>query len=207
MEEITLEAVLGRAQDLGFLGPGPVERHVQHAEGLLTTLGSFDRFLDLGSGAGVPGLILALRRPTATAVLLDAGTRRCEFLDSAVVALRLEDRVAVVCGRAEDLARDPALRGRFPLVVARGFGPPPVVAECGVGFLAPHGRLVVTEPPTRDGAGLEARWPVEGVARLGFEAPHAQRSGEVGSVELELQASVSDQWPRRSGIPAKRPLW
>lgn len=207
MEGTTLEQVLGRARDLGFLGPGAVERHVQHADGLLGILGTFDRFLDLGSGAGVPGLVLALRRPDVTGVLLDAGTRRCEFLDSAVVALGLDERVSVVCGRAEELARDPALRGRFPLVVARGFGPPAVAAECGVGFVAPAGRLVVTEPPPRDDAHVKERWSPEGLAKLGFGAPRPLRSGEVGAVELVLGGQVEEQWPRRSGVPTKRPLW
>src|SRR5262245_41840332 len=167
VERSTLEQVLDRARDLGFLGPGPVERQITHAVGLVALVGSMERLLDLGSGGGLPGLVAAIEQPTSTGVLLDAGVRRCEFLEGAIVALGLEDRLSVVCGRAEDLARERGLRERFPLVLARGFGAPPVVAECAVGFLSAGGRLVVTEPPpaAADQAQvqLERRWPASGV--------------------------------------------
>jgi len=207
----TLDQVLRRAQDLGFLGPGPVERQVAHAVGLVRLVGPIDRFLDLGSGGGLPGLVVALERPAASGVLLDAGARRCEFLEGAIMALGLEGRLTVVCGRAEELARERGLRERFPLVLARGFGPPPVVAECAVGFLAAGGRLVVTEPPPgalqHAQAHVERRWPISGVTSLGFEPARMLRDGDVGAVELVRPGGVDERWPRRSGVPAKRPLW
>lgn len=84
--------------------------------------------------------------PEARAVLVDAQEKRCRFLTDAVAELGFADRATVRCGRAETLARDPELRGRFGLVVARGFGPPAVTAECAVGFLSPGGTVAVTEP-------------------------------------------------------------
>jgi 16S rRNA (guanine527-N7)-methyltransferase len=206
VDEVTLEQVLARGRDRGFLGPGAVDVHIRHAEGFAELVGPAERFLDLGSGGGVPGLVLARCWPDASGVLLDAGERRCEFLEGATVSLRVEHRVSVVCGRAEDLARDPGLRGGFPLVVARGFGPPAVAAECGVGFLAPGGRLAVTEPP--QGAGpLERRWPAAGLAELGLLGPDVRRAGEVGAVVLTATGRADERWPRRVGVPHKRPLW
>ncbi|MCI4354384.1 MAG: class I SAM-dependent methyltransferase, partial [Thermoplasmata archaeon] len=146
-----LLTVLERARALGFLGPGPVERQVTHAEDLAALIGPFaGSFLDLGSGGGIPGLVLAQRWPTARGTLLDAHGKRCSFLREALGDLSLEPRIGVVCGRAERLARDAALRGGFELVVARSFGAPAVTAECAVGFLLSGGRLVVTEPPELD---------------------------------------------------------
>jgi 16S rRNA (guanine527-N7)-methyltransferase len=163
-------------------------------------------FLDLGSGAGVPGLVLAHDWPRAHGVLVDAQQRRCGFLTDAVERLDLRSRVSVRCGRAEILAREPDLRGSVDVVVARAFGRPAVTAECAVGFLRPGGRLVVSEPPPEI-ATLEERWPRAEVARLGFMAPTAARAGDTGAVVLVLGVPVDDRWPRRNGRPAKSALW
>lgn len=150
----------------------------------------------------MPGLVLAQAWPAARVTLLDAGHRRTEHLEAAVRDLGLGHRVDVVDGRAEAVARDPGHRARYALVVARGFGPPAVTAECAVGFLRPGGALVVSEPP-----GGEDRWPADVLAMLGLRL--ARRSGphERAFVELVCEAGPPVQWPRRNGVPAKRPLW
>ena len=197
-----LTAELERSQRSGFLGPGPVTEHVTHARGFAAGLDEPPaRFLDLGSGGGVPGLVLALAWPSASAVLLDAGERRADFLREAVGRLGLGERVEVVRGRAEELGRAPELRGAFDLVVARAFGPPAATAECGAPFLRVGGKLVVSEPPEPGD-----RWPADGLAQLGlarglsWRAPHAYQS----LVQIE---ACPDRYPRRVGRPAKRPLF
>jgi 16S rRNA (guanine527-N7)-methyltransferase len=201
----TLLDVLEESRRLGLLGPGPVARQQQHAVDLAKAIGSFDgRMLDLGSGGGLPGLVLFGEWTSATGVLLDAQRRRCELLERAVTTLDLEGRVQVRCGRAETLARDPDLRGAFDLVVARSFGPPAVTAECAVGFLRAGGDLVVTEPPEAE---VETRWSVAGLAGLGLGSAEPLRAGETGAVRIRSTGVVDDRWPRRDGVPAKRPLW
>jgi len=113
--------------------------------------------------------------------------------------------VAVVEARAEDAARRPELRERFDAVVARSFGPPAVTAECAVGFLRVGGRLVVSEPPA-DEAGDGVRWPVGPLADLGFGPPEPGAAPGASFVVLE-KADTDERWPRRVGVPAKRPLW
>src|SRR6478735_5958879 len=198
--------VLEEARALGLLGPGPVARQYEHALDLARGIGEVDgRVLDLGSGGGVPGLVLFDVWPEATGVLLDAQRRRCEFLARALSTLDLAARVAVECGRAEVLARDERLRGSFDLVVARSFGPPAVTAECSVAFLRSGGALVVTEPPAADEA--TTRWEQPGLTALGFGALLPIRVAETGAVRIPLVGEVDDRWPRREGVPAKRPLW
>jgi 16S rRNA (guanine527-N7)-methyltransferase len=198
--------VLEEARSLGFLGPGPVERQLRHAVDLCRAIGPFaDRFLDLGSGGGLPGLVLAVEYPAATGALLDSQQRRCEFMRRGVARLELKDRLVVECGRAETLARTDELRGEFDLVVARSFGSPAATAECAVGFLRAGGALIVTEPP-ESGAAAE-RWPDEGLAQLGFAGAVEIRHGETGAVRMVLGADPDDRWPRRDGVPGKRPLW
>jgi 16S rRNA (guanine527-N7)-methyltransferase len=196
---------LERAQELGFLGPGPVVTHIDHSRGFIAGLdGPPGRFLDLGSGGGVPGLVLALDWPDAHAVLLDAGERRCVFLREAVTRLDLDGRVEVVRQRAEEAGRSPALRGAFDLVVARSFGAPAVTAECAAPFLRVDGRLVVSEPPADSED--PGRWPADGLSHLGLTLDAAWRQ-EYGYQSLVQRAPCPERYPRRVGQVAKRPLF
>jgi 16S rRNA (guanine527-N7)-methyltransferase len=197
-------AALEESRELGLLGPGPVEDHYVHAAVLADLVRRpVGRFLDLGSGGGLPGLVVLDVWDGAHAVLLDAQQRRCAFLERTIDRLGWSDRVGVECGRAEVLARRPDLRGAFELVLARSFGAPAVTAECAVGFLAEAGSLVVTEPPSES----VDRWDAEGLGELGFGSPERLRGGETGAVRIPLEHPPDDRWPRRDGMPAKRPLW
>ena len=206
MQAAGLVGVRLRSRDLGFLGPGDIEEQLSHSGAFGELVSPFaGEFLDLGAGGGLPGLALLELWPSATAVLLDAHERRCQFLRESIEELGWADRVEIRAGRAEVLGRAPELRGRFDLVVARGFGPPPVTAECAVGFLRPGGRLAVTEPPAD--AAAASRWETEGLATLGFGAASVRRSARAGVAEMTLDQPVDDRWPRRDGVPGKRPLW
>jgi 16S rRNA (guanine527-N7)-methyltransferase len=204
-DRAALVGVLEEARSVGLLGPGPVAPQVEHAAALGRAIGEFQgRMLDLGSGGGLPGLVLFDCWPMASGVLLDAQRRRCDFLTRAVATLGFEGRVEVRCRRAEALARAEGLRSRFDLVVARSFARPAVTAECAVGFLRSGGILVVTEPPESP---ISERWPSSGLAELGLAERTELRVGETRAVRLRLPEATSDRWPRRDGVPAKRPLW
>lgn len=202
-----VDAVLERSRRLGFLGPGSVRVQLEHALGFALGFEAPPaRFLDLGSGGGVPGLVLAVHWPEAVAVLLDASERRCAFLAEAVASLGCDDRVTVVRSRAERAGRREDLRARFDAVVARGFGPPAVTAECGAPFLVVGGHLVVSEPPGTDVRPAEGRWPAAGLAVLGLRADRAwDRPFHYRSFVLERACPAA--YPRRDGVPAKRPLF
>ena len=204
MHPSPLDAQLERARAFGFLGPGPVAGQRRHAEEFLGAIGDarVDRCVDLGSGGGIPGLVLAAALPDSHWLLLDSMQRRTAFLVEAVHALGLDGRVEVRTTRAETAGRDPELRGAADLVVARGFGPPAVTAECAAPLLRPGGWLVVSEPPERS----DGRWPAEGLALLGFDPPTFVK-GPPAFARLRLATAVSDAYPRRVGQPGKRPLW
>lgn len=197
-----LRSALATARALGFLGPGPIDDHIEHALRFHAALGARlqGRALDLGAGGGLPGLVLALAQPEVEWVFLDAHQRRTAALDAAVEALDLGKRVQVVNARAEEAGHDPALRGRHDVVVARSFGPPAVVAECAGPLLAVGGTLAVSEPP----AGGDDRWPASGLGALGLvPLPSPTRA-----IFLATQASPApDRYPRRVGVPSKRPLF
>lgn len=196
--------VLEDARTWGFLGPGPVGAHVDHARGFATAVGDGAPELaaDLGTGGGVPGLVLALHWPASRWLLVESQARRAAFLDEALVRLGLESRVTVSHARAEEVGRQPTHRGAHDLVTARGFGPPAVTAECAAPLLrAPGGRLVVSEPP--DGA---QRWPGSGIPELGLGEPIVAQP-QARYVVLEAVEPCPDRYPRRVGVPAKRPLF
>ena len=206
----TLVAVLEEARDLGFLGPGPVAFHVEHAQAYLGALeGVRGDALDLGAGGGVPGLILAGGSGWAVYVpqasknkdlawtFVDAMAKRTAFLERAVTALGLD--VEVLTGRAEELGR--VHRGRYQAVVARSFGGPAVTAECAAPFLAIGGRLIVSEPP-----GGGDRWSPAGLAELGLGAVTTFAGPPALAVAIQ-EAACPDRYPRRTGVPTKRPLW
>ena len=213
MEPADLEArvrrVLSEARDLGFLGPGPISPHIDHARGYVDAVrasglrGDPDTFLDLGSGGGLPGLVLASEWPDARGVLLDAGERRAEFLRHAVDECGLDGRIEVVEGRAEQTGHDPAWRAGFDVVAARSFGRPAVTAECAAGFLRVGGVLVVSEPPARTAA---ERWPDGPLTALGMSAADQVR-GRFGYRVVAQETLCPERFPRRVGVPAKRPLF
>jgi 16S rRNA (guanine527-N7)-methyltransferase len=159
--------------------------------------------VDLGSGGGVPGLVLATHWPASTWTLIEAGRRRSAFLDAAVTRLGLADRARIAPERAEVVGRDPMHRGAYTLVVARSFGPPAVTAECAAPLLATGGLLVVSEAPGSDGA----RWHAGGLAGLGMSP--VQLIGDVaGTFQVLLQRSTCPHtYPRRVGVPSKRPVF
>jgi len=207
-QEAAVLAVLQRARELGFLGPAAPEEQLTHALGFVeVAAGALGRppstFADLGTGGGVPGLVLGASWPDARGALIEASARRCAALRRALEELDLGGRVEVVEDRAEDVARRAETRECRQLVTSRGFGPPAVTAEIATGVVAVGGIVVVSEPP-EPSAG---RWPAEQLAELGFSAAHlvARPSGHFAWFAKERPAR--DGVPRRSGRPGKRPLW
>lgn len=201
----TLHDVLEEARTLGFLGPGPVEGHIEHAKGFIQAVGTElpARVVDLGSGAGLPGLVLAQAWPAVAIALLDSSERRTLFLARATMELGVSSHVVVARARAEEAGRDRNWRGRADLVVARSFGPPAVTAECAAPLLVTGGRLIVSEPPEEGGS----RWPEEGLAQLGLRPAGRFEQAFCRFQVLRQIEPCPDVFPRRVGVPEKRPLF
>jgi 16S rRNA (guanine527-N7)-methyltransferase len=203
-----LEESLNRSASLGFMGPMPVSEQIAHGLGFAAaseaTLKAIPRtILDMGTGGGVPGLILLACWPASHIVLLDSNERRTEFLVTEVARWERPGEVEVVRARAEEAGRSDHLRERFELVTARAFAKPAVTAECGSAFAMIGGVLVVSEPPVE-----RERWPVEGLVKLGLEDTGLVRLQDRFSYRLLLKRnSIDERYPRRVGIPAKRPLF
>lgn len=189
---------LEEGQRRGFLGPGPLGPHVDHALHLVPVLPASGLVIDLGSGGGLPGLPLAIARPDLRWFLVDANKRRTDWLAEVVAELDGID-IEVRRERAEEMGRGP-VRGQADAVVARSFAAPAITAECAAPLLRLGGILWVAEPPTAS----DDRWPADGVAILGLDAAGEAVPKWRG---LALVRPCPDRYPRRTGIPAKRPLF
>lgn len=200
-----------RAQEIGFIGPKPIESVYEHALGfadcideLLRTGALPSSFFaaDLGSGAGVPGLFLASWFPDSHFLLIDSMIKRYLFLREMVSFLGLEERATVFGGRSEDCANLPMYRSSADLVTARGFASPAATAENASGLLKIGGVLLVSEPPDSTGG----RWPEAGLDLLGFSLPTFARF-EFSYCWMIKDRRVSGKFPREVGIPEKHPLF
>jgi 16S rRNA (guanine527-N7)-methyltransferase len=208
LEHAYLEAV-----DLGFLGPREGERlrerHIDDALGLATIRSPKpgERWVDLGSGAGLPGLPLAVAFPQTSFTLVDAHRRRLDWVASIAARLHIKN-VSVIHTRLEDLGRD-AGRERFDVATARALGPLPVVAELGLPLLKLGGVLLV---PRGEPSEEELRRVAKASAMLGAEVREVVPNptspiDQVGSVVIMAKiAATSPHFPRRSGVPARSPL-
>ncbi len=114
------------------------ERHIAESVALAAMLPGPGRVLDVGSGGGLPGLVIAERRPDLDVVLLDSSKKKAEFLVETARALQIPARV--VRGRAEDV-RDGPLRGGFEVVTARAVAPLSRLLGWTLPFLVPGGLL------------------------------------------------------------------
>ena len=90
------------------------------------------------------------------------------------------------------------------LVTARGFGPPAVTAECAAPFLVLGGQLLVSEPPESD---PDSRWPAAGLALLGMNLDQVTSPTPAHYAVIDQGERCPDRYPRRVGIPVKRPLF
>lgn len=158
----TLVDVLTEAQRLGMLGDRPVPEVVEHARAFVDALeGVAGRVVDLGSGGGVPGLVIAAARPDLELVLVDRRERRADFLRRAVSRLGYGDRVVVRCVDAVWMGgAEPA---SFEAAVARGFGPPDMTLRVAAALVRSPGPVVISEPPGEE----SDRWPAPLMHELG----------------------------------------
>lgn len=167
-----------------------------------------EKVLDLGTGAGFPGIPLKIICPSLTMVLVDSLQKRVDFLKHLLGVLALED-VEVRHGRAEELGREQRFREKFDLVVSRAVARLPVLAEYCLPFVKRGGVFLAY----KGGEGAkESREAERAINKLGgkltkietFVLPEGMGSRTI--ITLKKVRPTPEAYPRRPGMPSKKPL-
>jgi 16S rRNA (guanine527-N7)-methyltransferase len=171
----------------------------------LEALRGADAVLDLGAGAGVPGLPLAIARPEARFTLLEASARKCAFIERAIEVIGVS-AAEVVHDRAESFA---AGRGRYDVVTARAVAPPAVTVEYAAPLLRVGGAVILwrgRREPEADAA-LSTAAAELGLGELAIRRVHPYEGAENRHLYvLRKLEETPPRFPRRPGVALKRPL-
>lgn len=167
------------------------------------------RLIDVGSGAGFPGLPLAIARPDLQVTLLDSLMKRIHFLAAVVEELGLSN-VRLIHSRAEDGGRDEKLREQYDIAVARAVAPLPVLCELLLPFVKVGGRMICYKGPSAAEeleAGRKAAHIMGGgtLEQLPVHLP-AQPDWRHCLLTCEKKVKTVRQYPRKAGTPARSPL-
>ena len=183
------------------------DRHILDSLTLLPHLNPGDSVIDIGSGGGLPGVILALVDPTRQVTLLESTRKKCRFLEKTAGHLG-QGGISVTWARAEVAGYDPRFREQFDVATARGLGPLPTALECLAPFVRPGGHLIAMK-----GVQAESEWNCSATAceKLGIDLvsivhPLPRTCPESALVIMQKPGVLSPEFPRRTGIPTKRPL-
>lgn len=194
-------ALLDVLDDLGAPGGPPGAGHSETRASAM--------WADLGSGGGIPGIPLAVARPSVELTLIESVGKKCAFLEEAVAAAGLAARAQVVCARSEDAAAHAPQRERFAIVLARAVAPLATVCELAAPLLATGGYLVASTTSvalaTEETRG-EAAGRACGLAARGcWPLARSPLASSVAAV-FEKVTATPDWLPRRPGRARARPL-
>ena len=159
------------------------------------------RVVDIGSGGGLPAIPLALAFPEVSFSLLEANARKCAFLRHAAGTLGLAN-VAILEGRAEELARQAQFRERFDRAISRAAAAPTVLLELALPFVEPGGELIAQVSQV-DPHLLQSAAAIHGggVPRIEHPVP-----GRGALLLVPKLAPTPPEYPRRVGVPSRKPL-
>lgn len=163
---------------------------------------------DLGSGAGLPGIPLKIVRPEISLTLIDSSNKKVEFLNEVVQYLGLR-KVKVLPGRAEEISHKPEYRGRFDYVVCRAVAALPVLIEYCLGLVKTGGLFIALKGPS---SVEEEKKSERALSQLGgtihevkeFNLPFIGHRRRL--ITIKKVSQTPPAYPRRAGLPGKRPL-
>ncbi|KAG0608004.1 hypothetical protein M758_8G070600 [Ceratodon purpureus] len=198
-----------------------MDRHIADSLSLLPTIegayaahcngsegGESVKVVDIGSGAGLPGIVLAIARPAWQLTLLESLQKRCDFLEHVAKEAGLTN-VKVLRSRAEDAGKDIAHRETYDVAVARAVAEMRVLAELCLPLVRVGGILVAAKGPNPEEEVEAAKTAVNllgasivTLSRVDSQGPLGQRTAVVCLKDRPTPA----KYPRRAGMPNKRPL-
>ena len=167
--------VFAEAQRVGALGPVAPGDVIDHSLAFVEVIPATARTLaDLGTGAGVPGLVIAVARPDLEVLLVDRRAKRIDAVQRAIFSLGLEGRVRAVCGDVETLGHGDHHRS-VDVVTCRGFSSPETTIRLSTPWVVDGGVVAISEPPEDQGD----RWTAVDLA-----AAHTGHPTRIGPIAV-----------------------
>ena len=164
--------------------------------------------IDVGAGAGLPGLALKIARPDLTLALVEATRKKCEFLEALIKELNVY-HVLVVNARAEDVGRDPAHRAHYDVAVARAVADLPALTEYLLPLIKVGGVAIAQKSRNIAAEVARAETAILLLGGLDAEVIPVTVPGlpnERNLIVIEKLVETPEEYPRRVGVPAKEPL-
>lgn len=174
----------------------------------METSGSDFRIIDVGSGAGMPGIPIKIVLPDAKVTLLEATAKKTQFLKYVIEKLGLRD-IEAIKGRAEELAHQRQFREQYDIVLSRAVAALPVAVELSLPFCIQGGRFIAQKKGDIE---QEIRQSATAIVEMGGELRDVKQVEIMGLndgrklVVIEKVKPTPDKYPRRPGMPAKRPI-
>lgn len=178
------------------------------AIGCITDMNGNIDLIDVGTGAGFPGIVLKIVYPQLSVVLLDSLNKRVNFLKNVITELGLTG-ISAIHGRAEDIARNKDYREKFDLCVSRAVANMSSLSEYCLPFVKVGGRFI---PYKADGCDEEVKTASKAVNILGgkirkiesYVIPDTDICRKF--VVIDKLRNTSAKYPRKAGLPTKEPL-
>ena len=189
----------------------PKEIIIKHFIDSLTVLERIDKnssIIDVGTGAGFPGIPIKIAYPETKIVLLDSLNKRINFLNEIINKLQLEN-IETIHGRAEDFGRDTKYREKYDIAIARAVAPLNILIEYLMPFIRVKGKCICMKSSTINEEMKNSNNAIivlngKVIKEYSFVIPSTDIERTI--IEISKEKNTPKEYPRKAGIPSKKPL-
>lgn len=185
-----------------------IEKHFIDSLTVLKNVNENDSIIDVGTGAGFPGIPIKIAYPKSKVTLLDSLNKRIKFLNEVISKLNLED-INTIHGRAEELAHNKEHREKYDIAIARAVAPLNVLSEYLLPFVKIGGHAICMKglkgkDESKEGENATRILGGEIKSIKEFKLPNTDIERTI--IEIEKNKSTEKRYPRKPGTPSKEPL-
>lgn len=185
-----------------------ITKHFIDSLTILNNINRYDKIIDVGTGAGFPGIPIKIAFPETKIVLLDSLNKRINFLNEVIKKLDLE-KIETIHGRAEDYGKDNNYREKYTVAVARAVAPLNILLEYLMPFVEKGGKCLCMKTSNLEEEMNKAKNAInilggELINTQDFFIPNTDMKRRI--IEVKKIKSTDKKYPRKAGIPSKEPL-